>query len=1614
MSSANGAPVSLSQVPGSPSFRTSAVNAIAVIPLLSSDRSGHDNPDTHSSRSFQDLLEALSRYHTSQNASEGSIDIATTLGGGRAAEDLLLVVPNSNLTRPGDWKYEETPLKNFHWGHGCQRMSFFDGRPYNSRMAHDRLINHELTRNWIDLCPHRRTAAVIGVLNVRDCPDDATLKQAQEEWQQWAERYSTPPYEVSAHGRDLERDTVVQRLFVFDSFHDSNKVDVSARLKGASLVAFPPTTEEHRQMMDLHMNVVMNDLAVSIFRELEGKILSSDKAIKGNESASFTSPTKSRFFKQRSSGKVGATDDGAPTGSDNLSISNLAAVVSPDSKLAARDGKSSSPSARTSIQTKFPSAVIKNTTKGASTQAQLLTPMDDVFDFAELSPKDAHEMSRREVGRREKFAADLSLLAGSPLDAYERYMKAANLCRSTCPDPLWYAAALEGCVSAHIAMAEMGGFNVDDYLENSFQLPESIMSCAVVPSGEKSNKQDLPSIVVALCDDALDILSRHSRLACFRAELLLKLAWYGAEVEDTHVRCQWGLGEGCYGGDPNETKRRWEMASATQLNFLELKNKRGEDVIARNTFLRCQKFSSYLHQAVAAGALDSVTRADVALRCASLCLKGLRVRNEIRRLACVASRYTDIFPLLPIFKPTTKPTVRNPPDTRLTFHRKAAFFGMVAAESISEAKYDSSVNKVGSLWRQAAFLLSGDPNENDCGRYGWAALRAVALHGLAMQGLRDSSEDAAVQLLALMGDISPQKSSKGTGLLSKFEEEDDTSIMDESTRSDVRGDSASYIGTGESVVSAARTYVRETRAKVAEARRANFFTGMMKDSSLLTVAQSKWVEDEEIPTILLPMAEFSEISESIIAMRCVWTGIRFENCFASQKRIVKEISDLRAKVPASSISAVTDGDSQSLPIEIVSVKMVDSQARSKLERVRIKTKDQQSGAMATFFNPYANKKDGTEAVIVPEDEEQYVLVKFANDLSIPLEISRCQLEFDKAESDRIKAPAISFVIPGQTKDFAVQFPFLVLNMNGSGGDSDKSERIFEVKGLHLSCLARSFFLSLKAPESLPVKKILAPKIPKPASMYSLRDSNEQKVGGNTIVSPKVEVVPAQPNLLVSFASSITPIEEGSVIPIPIADGEIFKLPKLFLSNDLGISGGGKIHELNISASGLPGVSDPVIFTLTKPEEKKEEEFRVNKKAPVAIPLVLEASCENMDSEALNDPQKKKKSSLSLKLIAKPDMGAHIRGCTVKLSFRYRGATPSPTMEVWRRHEIEIRILRIKGPRMSSLTFRPDLNWESCFHEMCLALSKKDENPIYRPGKIQVDRALPQAGSTDRDEFVLGRLGTDNGVHVCGDKVFVFVAISNESNVTIALSSSRGTVGGFDGSTMQTVKVNPGVSAKIPIVLPRIERASGIDEKIVAMTKLSWASEVCEKPDEVDPDIHTGGTIVPINRRERMGSIEIPMPCLKTIIDENPIFLSRACKAPCTIAVGGSNTSGAVTIGKPFLVTIDIDLADWIPDSLLQETKQTLEFCCVRKGSSDIKVDRKSHKDFVWSGHTRKTLGDGNKNHKHRARLVFLEEGDYAVSACLSFSRFGMADQAKEVWWAEKAQLVHVTRAPVGQ
>lgn len=933
------------------------------------------------------------------------------------------------------------------------------------------------------------------------------------------------------------------------------------------------------------------------------------------------------------------------------------------------------------------------------------------------------------------------------------------------------------------------------------------------------------------------------------------------------------------------------------------------------------------------------------------------------------------------------------------------------------------------MWIRASSILSKKGNGVVNGRYGWATLRAVALHAIVVQGFRESAEDAAIQLLALMGEMTPPKQSiNDLGALSlealdAAGGDDLTRTMDDSSRSDTYLDTQSYIAD-------ARSYVRERAkevAKDARARSKELFSGQNTPSSLLTVAQSKWVEDDPIRVSILPMADFSsDFSNSVLALKAVWSTLKLDSCSIAQRRLLGQIFDLRKKSPASSLPSLgpSGSHSQNIPIEITAVTIVESDPKAALERVQTnRTVKKKDDVMATFFNPYATKKAENKATIVPLGEEQYVLITFANNLSIPFEIASCRLVFNTRRKDRIKAPAISFIIPGQTKSFRVQFPFLVLDWPNEDDNKDGTATL-DIIGVHITSLSRSISLTIGRPVGVKPTVVDGPIIPNPACMfprrkYGTKPGSTRKDGD--IKCPSFEIVPPQPNLQLSFATSSTPIEDDMIIPAPLADGEIFMLPHLCLWNDSGLSGRGKIEQLRITAHGIPGLSEVTLFDLAGEKNGSGGAKPRNGMEAGSLPLSIYSDCAGIDEENLNTIGKPSgRTFISMKLSAAPNMGEQSSGCNVTIRFRYRGSPPTSNLEVWRKREVQIRVVRIKGPRMSSLTFRPDLSWDSGYSDLCKAFARRDAITGSKTTPVDV----PPAGSAFDQEFVMNRLGQDPGIHVCNNEVVIMISVANETGGTIVLSQPDGSSMGFAGSPMDSLRILPGVSAKIPFQVPRVSRASDVCGQVAAMTRLKWKSEMSGS-DSTDAG-STGGPMVPINRRPREGILEIPSVCMKNIADENPIFLSRICEAPCSITVeisgkkDGPVEGTSVALGKPVDVSIEIELAKWLTPDLLEQTNLTLEYFCCRQncarndGDGDEEVGSAAC-DYVWIGQIRKGLQtEGNSSSSttgpHRARLIFLQEGVYYVSACVSFSRVDNEDEVKEVWWAAKAAKVHVLRS----
>ena len=651
-------------------------------------------------------------------------------------------------------------------------MLFVDGR--RSIHAHDRLKafcaqDQQKTSHYgefVDLYPSRGIAAVIGVLNVKDCKSIEDLHRAEEELNMWMQKftpilYAQKYWEEAFDSPMAPKHFVDKRLFVFDSFDENNRIDLAkATVKRGELVAFPPV-----ENMDLHLNVVVNDLAVSTFMNLEGRIRILDGLGHGNVTDS--------------NGKAKGKKD---TQSNPLGIGDVATIVGPNSALNdldksfedddddadmhaadgsgeeasesgqnnnAKDQRSSKGGAKmTGLRGLAVNAVKALNNRNAlmddfyaslpPIEHELQTPIDFSFDEEKLTAKDIETIFKRNTARREKHAADLALMAGSAMDAYDRYTKAAESSKQA-HDPLWYAAALEGIATSFIAMADTGGHGADTYLENNFQYPDDVMLAALtvlgnVEDGKDSTKIDkskttMPRAVYALLEEAYGIYSRNVKLASIYSELLLKTAWYTAELEGLHLRCRWG--DGFSGGNDHDdadghamtaaisgSQKRWEMTSVSKIDLGVLR-KRGklDAALSKNGATQCLRFTELLHRAAGNGGVDAYTRACTAARCAKLCLKGVR------------GPYWGSL------------DTRNYVQKRLSLPRKAAFFTAVAAESMSQCKAADAQTRASGFWAAASHLYSKDGNKFDGNNmYAWAALRATILHGMSLYAGSVSSE----------------------------------------------------------------------------------------------------------------------------------------------------------------------------------------------------------------------------------------------------------------------------------------------------------------------------------------------------------------------------------------------------------------------------------------------------------------------------------------------------------------------------------------------------------------------------------------------------------------------------------------------------------------------------------------------------------------------------------------------------------------------------------------------------------------------------------------------------------------------------------------------------------
>jgi len=1666
---------------------------------------------SHSDKSYSNLLDSLREFSLQGRLSHQRMDseshfldeTSSSAAYSDESSQITLILPHSQLTRPGDWRYNTTPLKSHDWQSGCQRIRIFDGRPECSRMAYDRLRQSEdnndndTTDPWIDLEPHRTTAAIIGVLNMKDCRDTNDLWAAEESLLEWANRYDATFHNTNSDNNNTTRNNntisdyngnnnnntnMIIRLFVFNSFEESiqQKVNLSeTRLCHSSqIVAFPPLEMAHSQMMALHWNVVVNDLAVSLFRSVEGKIRRNDllgKSIASGSTAiggggNISGGNSIGVGIQAAKGGVAAllspssSSSGVDNnGGDNDDASTATSVTDTNTSSAGGSShdnvgqqrmmglggrfKNAFDNTRKAIANRQDSSNMYRSDSTGSTAGEfggaggsaggkltgggenwkntvtavekkkLVTPLDldATVKMTTVSARDMEALKRRDIGRREKRSADLSLLAGSPIDAYERYTRAA---------------------CAFIAMAEAGGHGVDEYLENNFQLPEEIMALAIAQGvaagtdlGDSKgktmtvdrSKTTLPQAVTALVEEALSVLCRHEKLAPLHAGLLLKLAEYIQELEEGHLRCRWGEGEFCYGGDLNSSSGdyappRWEKT-------------------------------------------NDRSRADVAAACARACLKGTKTTQWGGSMGA------------------------GSPSSRLRFPRKAAHFTLIAAEAMSRCKSVDAGQRASNLYVAASHLYSRKGNEfehddDNLTKYGWATLRASALQGLSCQPSDEPvAEEATELLVALLNEISP-------------DQVDDALLMAQLSDGSFQEDNFTVVPvldrkrSTDETTSVRPQHVSNPLASMAKTP---FFS--QAPPSALSLSQSKWLEDEPVPHMQLPRFNIvgdkasselvatdkmfvdraSALTSSLSSLSCVTSKIGFDKCARIQKLCVVNMSDLRHRMGASSslenetigvYEESSAGDSLPPPLVVTSAKIIKSESHLLLERTKAVGYSSKfaTHSMSTFFNPYAKNqaakdaKNKVQTTLLAEGEERTIMIEFKNRLAVPLEVPSCRLEFEGKETSRIEAPPLSFTVPAKTKSFAVHFPFIVSVsktehnkvIKETESDNTEAETVpepdtFDVVGLCVTCLNRTFPIRFKKSETEEVannNSTTSCQIPPPSSLYQRSIHNAPKQDEQQMVV-RLESVPAQPNLLVSFAASQSPMEEDANVPVHLSDGEIFTIPPFRLENDLGKSGMGEIERLQVLAVGLPGIPDETLFdtdalaaaleeeedVLTESDSEAEEDFEEMMDCDGLPPLKMKVIAEGLDLKSINDKSRNKGegSIVKFQMAATHDMGDQLaNGGNVRIRFRYRGPSPNPATEIWRKREISLRIIRVKGPRISSLTFRSDLSWGSSYSELCdsLAMQRRrlDATPKWESSNnkhrmlsrshsistleaLSIDTSLEDA----TDNSILNRVGMDNGVHVSADEVVLLMAVANETNSTIILSNKKGLVGGFEGSPMPTVKVTSGVSVKIPVVIPRIDRidengeVTDIAAELVSRTALQWESEVAEGDENTE-------------KIKRTGRVRIPSRCLREIIDEHQSFASRICKPPVSLQVSvGEDAKSEVSlkIGEPVQVNTTVSIQDWVPPDVVAKSKVTLEFCCAEKQPGN-NSSTSGRMPYVWCGQLRRTVDllNDDDDKSHCARIAFFQCGVYVVSACAKVSSHDTPG-VEEFWWAPHAKIIKV-------
>ena len=899
---------------------------------------------------------------------------------------------------------------------------------------------------------------------------------------------------------------------------------------------------------------------------------------------------------------------------------------------------------------------------------------------------------------------------------------------------------------------------------------------------------------------------------------------------------------------------------------------------------------------------------------------------------------------------------------------------------------NDSINNAGKLWLLATQLYS----RNGGSSYGWGAIRAACLGALSTRGNNVLSLEAAEQLLSLLCELDPDMVRKEPA-----EEKDDAAAQAESEERGIselsgHGSSAAPKGEQEGISSTANLFAKQLRESYHQ----------MKSTSTFLAQQSKWAYDDPLPPQALPMGDTSTIGSKLSNLRCVWTSSDLDRCAAAQSQCMNRISFLRRSLPTPS-SQLADFPSiygseaaPVLPLYVVSAKAIEAESQLEVQKIKVASPKADQGAMATFFNPFEKKRraGGSDGITsVAEGEERAFSVKFGNSLALPLEITRCQLEFRGRQTSRVKATSLSFTIPPKSKAFTISFPFTVLPVSVSSVENLEQGEEFEVSGVDLTCLGRSFSLPIK-----PVEECRgSTSIPVPHSEYN-RKSVKKKEEKSALTSFPIQVYPCQPSLHIFFADSHTPFEG---ITIGLADGELYTSPPLLLECYAGPSGHGNVEQLEIYLSGLTSTNQKLFDTSSAGKQQSNDDFigeTFGKET--SQPLRIRVVAEKFSLTSVNGRQDQAVESdnrLRIQAIASHSMARRLENDTLlRLRFRYRGQT-NKSAQVWRNHEIPVKIKLSKGPRITCLSFQPDIHANCFFRELTSKLELKD---VANSEEVRLNNEdLVQ----EENQKLNIQVGYRSNVNVCSSEIGVLVTVLNETRTDVELSRKVGPISNLESHQFKDVIIRPSVSVKIPMLLKRhklTDQAILVDdliEQLISTTRLVWRS--------LDA---SGG--------EAFGQVRIHRDCLKQLIREHPSIVSKLCEPPCSVAVlvnGSSPVHSPVTcsLGSPGAgISVKVGIADWVSLDERKMCDVKMEFICV----SEKNAAETSGIDHVWAGKLRHKTSMAVGSLEHQARVIFCSPGSYIVSACVRITNNLANKGVEEIWSAPFAQRILVKRGDV--